>query len=91
MGIEQMVHGGVTDHEGQSIGHFEALLTERAFVAFTRNAEGGLVNQLQGHSGFYMTGGFAGPAGEQVPSTQAQVFGHKEPGANEVAGNLVTQ
>jgi len=91
MGIEQMVHGRVTDHEGQSVSHFEAPLTERSFVAFARNAEGSLVNQLQGHPGFYMTGRFAGPVGEQVPGAQAQVFGHKEPGTHEVAGNLVTQ
>lgn len=39
MGIEQVVHGRVTDHEGQSVGYFETLLTQRPFVPFTGNAE----------------------------------------------------
>lgn len=62
MGIEQMVHGRVTDYEGQSVSYFEALVAQRPVVPFAGKAQSGFVDQLQGHPGFYMAGGFAGPA-----------------------------
>lgn len=61
MGIEQMVHGRVTDHKGQPVSYFEALVAQRPVVPFASEAQSGFVNQLQGHPGFYMAGGFAGP------------------------------
>lgn len=91
MGVEQMVDGGVTDHEGQSVGHFEALLTQRPVLPFARKAQSGFVDQLQGHPGFYMAAGSAGPATQQIPGAQAQMFGCKEPDTHEVAGDLVAQ
>ena len=91
MGIEQMVHSRVTDHKRQSVSHFEALLTQGALVPFAGNAKSGFVDQLECHPGFYLTGRFAGPAAQQVPGAQAQVFGSQEPDTNQVAGDLVAQ
>jgi len=89
--IEQMVYGRITGHKGQPIGHFKALLTEAAIVAFSSNAQSGFVDQLHGHPGFDITTVFAGPAAQQVPGAQAQMFGNQEPDTDEVAGDFIAE
>jgi hypothetical protein len=91
MGVEQMMHSRVTGHKGQTVSQFEALLTQGALVPFAGNAKSGFVDQLECHPGIYLTGLFAGPAAQQVPGTQAQVFWHQEPDTHQVAGDLVAQ
>lgn len=49
------------------------------------------MHELQGQAGRKVGGGRPGPTREQVPGSQAQVFGGQQPEAHQVAGNLIRQ
>ena len=49
------------------------------------------MDQLQGQTRLDLGGVLAGPAQEQVPGSQAQVFGDQQPDAEQVAGDLITE
>jgi len=46
---------------------------------------------LQGQAGGEVGRRGSGPAGEQIPGSQAQVLGYEQPEADQVAGNLIGQ
>ncbi len=91
MSVQQFMDSAVTGYERQSVGRLEALLTEGAIVAFTRNAQGGFMNQLQGYPWLNTAGLFAAPATKQVPGSQTQMFRSKQPDTDEVAGDFVAE
>ena len=90
-GIEQLMNGLVTGDEGQPVGHFKAFLAEGASAAQIAVTQGRFVDDLQGQSWCQFLRAGLGPAAEQVPGSQAQVFGHQQPDADLVAGDLVGQ
>ena len=91
MGGEQIVQAGIGHDEGQAVEEFEALLAEGAGGTKVHHAERGLVHELQGQAGRKVGGGRPGPRREQVPGSQAQVFGRQQPEAHEVAGDFIGQ
>jgi hypothetical protein len=91
MGLKQIVNTLIGSDKGQAVEEFEALLGEGAGGTEVHDAQGGLVHELQGQAGGEVGGGGAGPAAEQIPGSQAQVFGQQQPEANQIAGNLIGQ
>jgi hypothetical protein len=81
----------IADDERKSIGQLEAALAEGARSPQAMIAQGGLMNQLQSHSGLDAFGGLAAPPAEQIPGAQPQVFGNEQPEAHEIAGDFVGQ
>ena len=55
------------------------------------HAESGLAHELQGQAGREVGGGRPSPTREQIPGSQAQVFGGQQPEADQVTGNLIRQ
>jgi hypothetical protein len=49
------------------------------------------MSELQGQAGGEVGRGGSGPAGEQIPGSQAQVFGYEQPEADQITGNLIGQ
>jgi hypothetical protein len=88
-GGEQIVNGLITGDEGQTVGHFEAFLAEGAATAQIAVAQGGLVDDLERQSRSQLLG--LGPTAEQLPGSQAQMFGQQQPDANLIAGDAVGQ
>ena len=91
MGLEEIVNTLIGSDEGQAVEEFEALWGEGAGSAEGHDSPRGLVHELQGQAGREVGGGGPGPAGEQIPGSQAQVFGCQPPEADEIAGNLIRQ
>lgn len=89
--IEEFVDGRVGGYEGQTVGEFESFLGEGAAAAHRTEAQGRFVDEMEGESGFEMRARLASPGAEQIPSAQPQQFGHQEPDADLIAGNLVRQ
>jgi len=89
--IEQMVDGYVGGDEGETVDQLETLLAQRACLPYAGDAQGGLMDQLQGQSRLDLLGWLLGPAAQQIPSAQAEVLGHQEPKSHEVAGDFVGQ
>ena len=77
--------------EGQAVEELKALLGEGAGRAEVHDSQRCLVHELQGQAGGEVGGGGAGPAGEQIPGSHAQVFGQQQPEAHQIAGNLIGQ
>ena len=91
MEFEQMVYGVVADDERQAVGDFESLLTEGSLLPLSGEAKGGFMHELQGDPGFDVRGLAVGPSLEQVPSSQAQMFWDKEPDADHVTHDFITE
>ena len=91
VGIEQIMNGPITGHEGQSVGDFKALLAEGAFLALAGQAQGRFMNQLEGQAGLHRGGVAAAPITEKIPAAQAQVLGHEQPDAHPVTGDFVAK
>jgi hypothetical protein len=89
--IEQMVDGYVGGDEGETVDQFETLLAQRACLPYAGDAQGGLMDQLQGQSRLDLLAWLLRPTAEQIPGAQAEVLGHEEPKSHEVAGDLVGQ
>jgi hypothetical protein len=89
MGVEEKMDGDIGGDKGKSIGQFEAALPQAAAFADAGDAEGGLVDQLQGESRLDASAGPSGPAAEEVPSAEAKMFGDEQPQADEVAAETV--
>lgn len=90
MSVKEVVNGGIGGDKVEAIGDFETVLTESAGVPFSGDAERCFVNELQSDAWLNVTGGGGGPATQQVPSTQAQVFRDKEPDAGQVTADFIT-
>ena len=84
-----MVHPGITYDKRESIGQFEASLAEDLPLPQARRAQRGLMDHLECKARLGATGGLAGPAAEQVPGSQSQVFGDEKPQADQVAKDFV--
>jgi hypothetical protein len=85
------MHGLIGGDEGKTIEQFKALLTQATGLPDASHTQSGFMHQLQGQAGFHLSSGLAGPAAQQVPRSQSQVFGHQEPEADHVAGDFVGQ
>ncbi len=79
MTVEEEVDGDIGGDKGKSIGQFEAALPQAASFADAGDAEGGFVDQLQGESRFDAGAGASGPAAEEIPSAEAEMFGDEQP------------
>src|SRR5436309_16104334 len=62
MGLEQIMDGWVGGDKGKAMEQFKSFLAQAARLAHTGDTQGGLVNQLQGQTGFDPGGGLAAPA-----------------------------
>lgn len=71
------------------MGQFKALLAQAALCAQARGTQGGFVDQLQGQAWFDVVCRPAGPLSEQVPSSEAEVFGDEQPEADEIPGDFI--
>lgn len=91
VGVEQIVNGAVGGDVGQAVGQFEAFLAEGATLPDAGDAEGGLVDQLQGQVRSDVPGGLSGPGAHQVPGAEAKMLGHQEPETDEGSGDLTGQ
>jgi hypothetical protein len=91
VGIQELVDGGVAGDKRQAVGDLEAALAQAAAIAHPGDAQGRLVDQLEGQPRLNLRGGLARPSAEQVPSAQAEVFGHQEPEADQRAADLIGQ
>ncbi len=89
MTVEEKVDGDIGSDKGKSIGQLEAALPQAAAFADAGDAEGGFVDQLQSESRFDAGAGAPGPAAEQVPSAEAEMFGDEQPQADEIAAEAV--
>lgn len=91
VGIEQLVYRVVARDKRQSIGQFKTLLAQRAARPDAAYAEGGLMNQLEGQPRFDPRTGKAAPSLEQIPCSQAQMFGRQQPDSHHGPRDLVGQ
>ena len=91
MSIEEVVDGGIGSDERQAVEGFKAFVTQAAFFSQAMDAQGGFVDLLQGQTRFDAFRGLAGPAAEQVPGAQDEVFGDEQPKADKGATDLVGQ
>jgi len=89
--IEQVMEGRVAGQKGETIDQLEASLAQAARLAQTRDAQGGFMHQLQGQARGDGLRPLAGPAEQQLPGAESQVFGNQQPQADQVARNLVGQ
>jgi len=77
--------------KGQTIEEFEAFLGQGAGGTEVHDSQGGFMSELQGQAGGEVGRGGSGPAAEQIPGTQAQVFGYEQPEADQITGDLIGQ
>ena len=91
VGGEQIVDGLVGGDKGQAVGDLKTLLTERAALAHPADAQSGLMHQLERQVRFHRWAWTSGPATEQVPGAQAQMFGRQQPQAQLIARNFIGQ
>lgn len=89
VGGKQHVNGLVGGDEGKAVGDLESLLAEDAALAQSRDAQGGLVDQLKGEAGLDALGRLPAPAAQKVPGAQAQMLGQKQPQADARARHLI--
>jgi hypothetical protein len=67
-------------------------VAQRALGAEGRSAQGGFMDQVEGQTrGQAFLGQLARPSPQQVPSAQAEVFGHQQPQAQQVARDFIGQ
>ena len=81
----------VGGHKGQSIGELKTLLSQRAMLAQTADAERRLVHQMQGHARPERLTLALAPGAEQIPGSQAQMLRRQEPNSDLVSRNFVGQ
>ena len=87
---EQEMNGLIGGHEGQSVGQFKSTASmKRPIGPDAGRADGRFVDHLQGHSRLDSFGRLARPATQQVPGSQAQMFGQQQPDASQVSADLV--
>lgn len=91
MGHEQVMNARIGNHERETVEKFEAFLAERAVRTGVHHSQGGFMNKLHGRAGGKIGRGGTGPVSQQIPGSQAQVFGGQQPETDEVAGNLIGQ
>ena len=91
MGDKQIMNTLIGDYERQAIEELKSLLAEGSCRSQVHDPQSGFMNQLHGHTGGKIGWGGAGPARQQIPCAQAQVFWSQQPEANQVSGNLIRQ
>jgi len=91
MGQEQVVNALIRNHKGQAVEEFETFLAEGSGGSKVHDSQSGFVHKLHGHAGGKIGRGEPGPACQQIPGSQAQVFGSQQPEADQVARNLIRQ
>jgi hypothetical protein len=79
MAVEEQMDGDIGGEKGEPIGQLEAALPQTASVADAGEAEGGFVDQLQSEAWLDADARTSGPAAEQVPSAEAEMFGDEQP------------
>jgi hypothetical protein len=89
--VQEFVHSDITGQKGKPIGQFEALLTQGAALADAGGTKGCFMHELQGETRLDAFGGLSGPALQQVPGSQTEMFGDQEPETDQVAADLVGQ
>jgi len=88
---EEIVDGAVAGEERQAIGQREDLLVHGVAVPHAGGAESRFVDQLQRQTRLNTIGALCGPRADQIPGTQPQHFGGKQPDASQVAHDLVSE
>ncbi len=88
---EQIVNALIRDNKGEAVEEFESFLAERTSGSHMNDSESRFVNQLQSHAGGQARGRASSPACQQVPGSQAQVFGCQQPEPDQIARNLIGQ
>ena len=92
VGIKQVVDGAITRKKGQTIGQFKALVAKGAVIAKGRPAQGRFVDQVQSQARSQrLRTQFTRPGPQQIPSAQAQMLGHQQPEAQQIAGEFIGQ
>ena len=92
MGFQQVMDRTVGRQPSEAVGQFEACVPEGAVVTKRRPTEGRLVDEVQRQARVQsIIGRFTRPSPQQVPSAQAQVFGHEQPQPEQVTGNFISQ
>ena len=86
---EKFVDGRVAGEEGKAVSQFEDLLVQAAAKPHARDAKRRLVDQLQSQTRFDAFRALRGPAAYQVPGSQAEQFGDKQPQPGQVSHDLV--
>jgi hypothetical protein len=83
---------GVGHYERQAVGQLEAATAVQGpFGTNSRRADCRFMDQLQGQAGFRTLRRLPGPATQQIPSAQAEMFGDQQPHTRQIATNLVGQ
>jgi hypothetical protein len=91
MFVQEFVHSDITGQKGKPIGQFEALLAQGAALTDAGGTKGRLMHELQGEPRLDAFAGLSRPALQQVPGSQAEMFGDQEPETDQVAADLVGQ
>lgn len=92
MFCQQIMYGAVTGDEGEAGRQLETTAIRQGSIrANPRGAESRLVDQLQSQSRFGPFRGLPGPAAQQIPRSQTEVFGHQQPHAHQMSADLVGQ
>ncbi len=88
---QKLVDGDIGSQEGQTIGQLEATVRQSPLLAQARQAQRRLMDELQCQP--RLDGGprLPTPATEEIPCSQTQVFGDKEPDADQVTTDAVGQ
>jgi hypothetical protein len=81
----------IGSHKRQAVKNLEALLAQTTGRAKMHHPQGGFVNQLQRQTSGKLARGWAGPARQQIPGAQTQVFRSQQPQADKVARDLIGQ
>ena len=90
--LQQVVDGAIGGEERQPVGQFKALVAERPVGAQGRAAQGGFMNQMQGHAGGQSVRvQIARPSAQQVPRAQTKVLWNEQPQAQIASRNLIGQ
>lgn len=90
--IEQMMNGRVAGQKRQAVGQFEPTpIVQGSVFSNSPRADGRLMHQLHGQPRPDGLGRLLGPATQQIPGAQPQMFGHQQPHAGQIAADLVGQ
>jgi hypothetical protein len=83
------VNGAISCQKGEAVGQFKDVLVRGAPVPQAGRAQSRFVDQLQRQARLDTIGPLRRPRADQVPGTQPEQFGGKQPDAGQVAHDLV--
>ena len=91
VGGQKVVNRLIGGDERKAVGDLHSPLAEGAALADPGDAQGGLVNQLQGQARLNLFGRFSTPAAQEVPGSQAQMLGNQQPQTHQRSRHFIGQ